>query len=148
MVLIDSVDEIAGQGLATSPSGSTASPLSLGQRALSLAGTAWSLVVHFDWVPNVTWQEDDEVRVALVYERALPSAPTNVRVTAPPGEDGTLEVSWAEAEEGHLSDRVLPRRIPPPERRGQEKKAVLSRLSRPRKGMRRQPADQRAAHGP
>ena len=29
---------------------------------------------------------------------------------------------------------MLPRRIPPPERRGQEKKAVLSRLSRPRKG--------------
>ena len=32
--------------------------------------------------------------MALVYERQLPSAPTNVSVTAPPGEDGTLEVSW------------------------------------------------------
>ena len=38
--------------------------------------------------------EADQVRVALVYERQLPSAPENVSVTAPRGEDGTLEVSW------------------------------------------------------
>ena len=46
------------------------------------------------------WEEDDEVKVALVYERRLPSAPTNVSVTAPPGEEGTLEVSWDEADDG------------------------------------------------
>ena len=50
--------------------------------------------------PDLDWSEDEEVRVALVYERRLPSAPTNVRVTAPPGEDGTLEVSWDEPEFG------------------------------------------------
>ena len=55
---------------------------------------------QFDDTPDVTWEEDDEVRVALVYARALPSAPTNVSVTAPPGEDGTLEVSWNEATKG------------------------------------------------
>ena len=46
--------------------------------------------------PDLNWSEDEEVRVALVYERRLPSAPKNVRVTAPPGEGGTLEVSWDE----------------------------------------------------
>ena len=50
--------------------------------------------------PDLDWSEDDEVRVALVYERVLPSAPTNVSVTAPPGEEGTLEVSWNEATKG------------------------------------------------
>ena len=43
--------------------------------------------------------EADQVRVALVYERRLPSAPKNVSVTAPPGEDGTLEVSWDEPDD-------------------------------------------------
>ena len=51
-------------------------------------------------MPDLDWEEDEEVRVALVYERTLPSAPTNVRVTAPPGEEGTLEVSWDEADDG------------------------------------------------
>ena len=37
--------------------------------------------------------------MALVYERRLPSAPKNVSVTAPPGEDGTLEVSWDEPDD-------------------------------------------------
>ena len=55
---------------------------------------------EFSDTPNVTWKEDDEVKVALVYKRRLPSAPTNVRVTAPPGEDGTLEVSWEKPEKG------------------------------------------------
>ena len=50
--------------------------------------------------PDLDWEEDEEVRVALVYERALPSAPTNVSVTAPSGEEGTLEVSWDEADDG------------------------------------------------
>ena len=58
---------------------------------------AHSVLLNSDG-PDLDWKEDDEVRVALVYERRLPSAPTNVRVTAPPGEDGTLEVSWDEPE--------------------------------------------------
>ena len=49
---------------------------------------------------DLDWEEDDEVKVALVYERALPSAPENVSVTAPRDEDGTLEVSWDEADGG------------------------------------------------
>ena len=44
--------------------------------------------------------EADQVRVALVYERKLPSAPENVSVTAPEDEDGTLEVSWDAADDG------------------------------------------------
>ena len=49
-------------------------------------------------VPDLDWAEDDEVAVVLSYERRLPSAPTNVSVTAPEGEDGTLEVRWDEPE--------------------------------------------------
>ena len=49
---------------------------------------------------DLGWSEDDEVKVALVYERQLPSAPTNVSVTAPPGQDGTLEVSWKKPKKG------------------------------------------------
>ena len=49
---------------------------------------------------DLGWSEDDEVKVALVYEPQLPSAPTNVRVTAPPGQDGTLEVSWKKPKKG------------------------------------------------
>ena len=44
--------------------------------------------------------EADQVSVVLSYERRLPSAPQNVSVTAPPGEGGTLEVSWEEPEFG------------------------------------------------
>ena len=57
-------------------------------------GYQWSNINADDW------SENDEVKVALVYERQLPSAPTNVSVTAPEGEDGTLEVSWDEADDG------------------------------------------------
>ena len=100
-------------------------------------------------MPDLDWEVGDEVKVALVYERTLPSAPTNVRVTAPPGEDGTLEVSWgAPDDEGTFPIECYLVEFRHPSGEGQEKKAVLSRLSRPRKGMRRQPADQRAAHGP
>ena len=53
-----------------------------------------------DWVPKFDWSEDDEVRVLLVYERRLPSAPENVSVTAPDGEVGTLDVSWDAADDG------------------------------------------------
>ena len=99
VVLIDSVDEIAsGPGNVT---------LWLNRKSFELrstsvepGGNSMEFSSSLDWVPNVTWQEDDEVRVALVYERALPSAPTNVRVTAPPGEDGTLEVSWEKPKKG------------------------------------------------
>ena len=44
--------------------------------------------------------EADKVSVLLSYERLLPSEPRNVSVTAPPGEGGTLEVSWDEPEFG------------------------------------------------
>ena len=59
-----------------------------------------SLTGHDLSVPDLNWEEDEEVRVVLSYERRLPSEPTNVRVTAPPGEDGTLAVSWDEPEFG------------------------------------------------
>ena len=45
-------------------------------------------------VPDLNWNEGNKVRVALSYERRLASAPKNVLVSAPQGEDGTLEVSW------------------------------------------------------
>ncbi len=51
-------------------------------------------------MPDLDWEEGEKVRVALVYERQLPSAPENVSVTAPPGEGGTLEVSWDAADKG------------------------------------------------
>ena len=50
--------------------------------------------------PDLDWEEGEKVSVALVYERRLPSAPENVRVTAPDGEVGTLKVSWDAADEG------------------------------------------------
>ena len=50
--------------------------------------------------PDLDWEEGDTVRVVLTYTRLLPSAPTNVRVTAPTGEDGTLEVIWDAADDG------------------------------------------------
>ena len=49
--------------------------------------------------PDLDWNEDDEVGVVLSYERRLPSAPKNLSVTAPPGEDGTLAVSWDEPDD-------------------------------------------------
>ena len=51
-------------------------------------------------VPDLDWEEDEEVRVVLSYKRRLPSAPQNVSVMAPRGEGGTLEVSWEEPEFG------------------------------------------------
>ena len=50
-------------------------------------------------VPDLDWSENDEIGVVLSYTRELPSAPQNVSVTAPPGEDGTLEVSWDEPDD-------------------------------------------------
>ena len=49
--------------------------------------------------PDLNWSEDDEVSVVLSYTRERPSAPRNVSVAAPPGEDGTLEVSWDEPDD-------------------------------------------------
>ena len=49
---------------------------------------------------DLDWEEDEKVRVALTYTRQLPSAPENVRVTVPNGEDGTLEVRWDAADAG------------------------------------------------
>ena len=51
-------------------------------------------------MPDLDWEDGEKVRVALTYTRKQPSAPTNVRVTAPPGEGGTLDVSWDEADKG------------------------------------------------
>ena len=55
-----------------------------------------------DWEaddPDTTGvNEADKVSVVLSYRRLLPSEPRNVTVTAPPGEGGTLEVSWEEPE--------------------------------------------------
>ena len=65
---------------------------------------------------DLEWEEGDQVRVTLVYERARPSAPTYLTVKAPPGEDGTLEVRWeAPDTEGtfpttHYLVEFLPRR--------------------------------------
>ena len=50
--------------------------------------------------PDLNWEEGEKVRVALIYERQLPSAPENVQVTAPDGEVGTLEVTWDAADAG------------------------------------------------
>ena len=50
--------------------------------------------------PDLDWSEGDKVSVVLSYERRLPSEPRNVSVTAPPGEDGTLEVSWEKPKKG------------------------------------------------
>ena len=98
-VHIDGINKIAG-----GPGNVT---LWLNRKAIPLRGssvlpdgTTFSAESILDWVPKLSWAEDDEVRVALVYERRLPSAPTNVSVTAPRGEDGTLEVSWEEPDVG------------------------------------------------
>ena len=49
-------------------------------------------------VPDLDWEEDEEVSVVLTYTRLLPSEPRNVNVKAPPGEGETLVVSWDEPE--------------------------------------------------
>ena len=98
-VHIDGINKIAG-----GPGNVT---LWLNRKAIPLrpsnvlpGGTLFSAESTLDWVPKLSWAEDDEVKVALVYERRLPSAPQNVSVTAPPGEDGTLEVSWEKPKKG------------------------------------------------
>ena len=64
-----------------------------------LGGASTSYGFAVPDVPDLDWSENDEVGVVLSYTRELPSAPQNVRVTAPPGEDGTLEVSWDEPDD-------------------------------------------------
>ena len=97
-VYMDDVGDIFnGPGNVTLWLNRTAFPFSVGGVS---ASNLLELHTKFDDVPDVTWEEDDEVKVALVYERRLPSAPTNVSVTAPEGEEGTLEVSWDEADDG------------------------------------------------
>ena len=89
----------------------------IGHKSYPLSSPSSTGTDFVEWNTDLDREEDDEVGVVLSYERRLPSAPKNVSVTAPPGEDGTLEVSWDEpGRRGHLSHRVLPRRIPPPER--------------------------------
>ena len=95
-VYIEGVNNIAGgPGNVTLWLNHTAYPFSVGRSTAEFI----TFSDRFDDVHDVTWNEDDEVRVALVYERALPSEPKNVSVTAPPGEDGTLEVSWDEPDD-------------------------------------------------
>ena len=54
---------------------------------------------HDTSVPDLDWEEGEKVSVVLSYTRKRPSAPQNVSVTAPEGEDGTLEVSWDEPDD-------------------------------------------------
>ena len=96
---IDSIDEIAGgPGTVTLWLNQTAYPFR--SNAVDFSGDEMIIRPGQFGYPALAWSEDDEVRVALVYERRLPSAPTNVSVTAPEGEEGTLEVSWDEADDG------------------------------------------------
>ena len=81
--------------------------VSVGNITLWIGNTSFSLSViggdakgQVFSAPDLNWSEGDKVRVALVYERRLPSAPTNVSVTAPTGQDGTLEVSWKKPKKG------------------------------------------------
>ena len=98
-VYIDDVDEIHdGPGNVTLWLNHTAYPFSVG--TIDPTKKIISFIDSFDDVPEVTWSDGDTVRVALVYERRLPSAPKNVSVTAPDGEVGTLEVSWDAADDG------------------------------------------------
>ena len=98
-VAIDNANEIAnGPGNVTLWLNNQS--VELRSTALFIGGNSWEFSSGRDWVPKLDWSEDDEVKVALVYERRLPSAPENVSVTAPPGEVGTLEVSWDAADDG------------------------------------------------
>ena len=74
--------------------GNTSFPLA------AIGGDATSFSFEVPSGPDLDWKEDDEVRVVLSYERRLPSAPQNVSVMVPPGEGGTLAVSWEEPEFG------------------------------------------------
>ena len=88
--------------------------------------------------PDLDWKEGRRGQVVLSYERLLPSEPRNVSVTAPPGEGGTLEVSWEEPEhEGTFPIECYLVEFRHPSGDINKTKAVLSRLSRHRKGMRR-----------
>ena len=72
----------------------------IGHKGYPLSSATYEGSGYFWTDVDLDWSEDDEVKVALVYERRLPSEPRNVSVTAPPGEGGTLEVSWEEPEFG------------------------------------------------
>ena len=86
---------VADQGMSRSGSTTRPTPLTLA----SASDTAEIFNTFFEDTPDVTWKEGDTVTVVLSYERQLPSAPENVQVTAPDGEDGTLEVSWDEPDD-------------------------------------------------
>ena len=98
-VYIDDVDEIDdGPGNVTLWLNHTAYPFSVG--SVDISGNVIIFNDAFNNVPEVTWSDGDTVSVVLSYDRRLPSAPQNVSVMAPPGEGGTLEVSWEEPEYG------------------------------------------------
>ena len=147
VVLIDDVDEIAG-----GPGNVT---LWLNRKSVELrsvnvepGGNSMEFSSSLDWVPEFDWKEEDEVSVALVYERALPSAPGNVSVTAPPGEEGTLEVNWDEATKGTFEIECYLVEFRHPSGEARDRKQSYPGSLGTGKRMRRQPADQREAHGP
>ena len=96
--LILEIDDTGGSGISvgnlTLWIGNTSFPLG------SLGGTSLTFGFDIPDVPDLDWKEGDKVRVVLSYERRLPSAPQNVSVMVPPGEGGTLAVSWEEPEFG------------------------------------------------
>ena len=96
--LILEIDDTGGSGISvgnlTLWIGNTSFPLG------SLGGTSLTFGFDIPDVPDLDWEEDEEVRVVLSYKRRLPSAPQNVNVMAPRGEGGTLEVNWEEPEFG------------------------------------------------
>ena len=75
----------------------------LSSETYGISGYSWA-DVDLDWEaddPDTTdVDEADKVSVVLSYDRLLPSAPQNVSVTAPRGEDKTLEVNWGVPEFG------------------------------------------------
>ena len=96
--LILEIDDTGGSGISvgnlTLWIGNTSFPLG------SLGGASLTFGFDIPDVPDLDWKEGDKVRVVLSYERRLPSAPQNVSVMVPPGEGGTLAVSWEEPEFG------------------------------------------------
>ena len=118
---------------------------------VSVSGASFNTLqfrTEFDDTPDVTWIEDDEVRVALVYERRLPSAPKNVSGTAPPGEEGTLEVSWNEATKGTFPIECYLVEFRHPSGEARDRKQSYPGSLGTGEGCGGQPADQRDAHGP
>ena len=98
-VYIDDIDEI-GKGPGDVTLWLNRKSFLIKTSGISSSGDSFSTNSALTGIPKLDWEEDDNVRVVLSYTRGLPSAPQNVSVTAPPGEGGTLAVSWEEPEFG------------------------------------------------